>query len=167
MKILIVGETAHLEECRGKFHGIELVHARSHDAAEEYLDSSDVVFDFIIDKHPQSFRGYASRAVTVFLNTCMITLAELTRRHPGYKCVPIGFNGFPTLFARECLELSVLDRNHISQIEKQCRVLQTDYLLVEDRIGLVTPRVICMIVNEAFFSRSRMEPLQETTLTWQ
>jgi 3-hydroxybutyryl-CoA dehydrogenase len=31
-------------------------------------------------------------------------------------------------------------------------LLQTDFVVVVDRVGLVTPRVICMIINEAFYT---------------
>ena len=30
--------------------------------------------------------------------------------------------------------------------------LLTEYKIVEDRVGMVTPRIICMIINEAFYT---------------
>ena len=30
--------------------------------------------------------------------------------------------------------------------------LGSDFLVVDDRVGLVTPRVICMIINEAYYT---------------
>ena len=152
MKILIVGGPAHLEECREKFPDKELMHAGSHDGAGQFLPSSDVVFDFLIDSTPASFSIYARTGLTVFVNTCMISLAELTGKRQSFECTAIGFNGFPTLFNRTCLEVAVLDQRDISQLEKVCNALQTDFELVDDRIGLVTPRVICMIINEAFYT---------------
>lgn len=152
MEILIVGNPAHLQECREKFIGSDLVHARSHDEAESLLEASHVVFDFIIDKRPEALRIYAPRKLTVFLNTCMTSITELTRHHSGLQCTPIGFNGLPTLFNRECLEVAVLDPRHIPELERICKELQTEFLLVDDRVGLVTPRVVCMIINEAFYT---------------
>ena len=152
MKILIVGGPAHIEECRQKFPNKALIHAQSHSAAESHLADSDVVFDFIIDKDPESFSVYSKRSVTVFLNTCMMTLAELTYQHKTLKSNLIGFNGFPTLFCRDFLELTVLNAEDASHVKRICDALETRYLLVDDRVGLVTPRVICMIINEAFFT---------------
>ena len=40
-----------------------------------------------------------------------------------------------------------------------CDELGTDYLIVDDRVGLVTPRIICMIINEAYYT------VQEGTAT--
>jgi 3-hydroxybutyryl-CoA dehydrogenase len=152
MKILIVGGSENMDECRQKFPDKTLEHAESHGEAERYLHDTDVVFDFIIDKHPESFSLYSKKSLTVFLNTCMITLAELTCQHTTFKCSPIGFNGFPTLFSRECLEVAILNSQDISHVERICNALQTQYMLVDDRVGLVTPRIICMIINEAFFT---------------
>ena len=152
MKILIVGGPAHIEECRQKFPDKTLVHAQSHSVAEGHLGDSDVVFDFIIDKHPEAFGVYSKKPLAVFLNTCMITLAQLTLQHPTFKCSVVGFNGFPTLFSRERLELTVLNAEDASGVKKICDALQTQYVLVDDRVGLVTPRVICMIINEAFYT---------------
>ena len=152
MKILIVGGPAHLDECREKFTGKQLMHAGSHDEADRFLGSSDVVFDFLIDTNPASFSIYARTNLTVFVNTCMISLAELTGKPQTFECTVIGFNGFPTLFNRTCLEVAVLNPQDIPKLEKICNVLQTDFELVDDRVGLVTPRVICMIINEAFYT---------------
>lgn len=152
MKILIVGAPAHFDECREKFTGKELMHAGSHDEAERFLSGSDVVFDFLIDTKPASFSIYASTSLTIFANTCMISLAELTGKRQSFECTAIGFNGFPTLFNRKCLEVAVLDPQDIPQLEKICNALQTEFELVDDRVGLVTPRVICMIINEAYFT---------------
>jgi len=37
--------------------------------------------------------------------------------------------------------------------------LVTEFVCVEDRVGLVTPRVICMVINEAYYT------LEEGTAT--
>lgn len=42
------------------------------------------------------------------------------------------------------------DEEHV--LKRICDELKTDFLLVDDRIGLVTPRVICMIINEAYYT---------------
>ena len=37
-------------------------------------------------------------------------------------------------------------------LEEICKKLGTLFQLVDDRVGLVTPRVICMIINEAYYT---------------
>lgn len=153
MKILVIGEAIHFEECRQKLGNHDYTHLQSHAEAEKILTKHEVIFDFIIDEAPASFRMYARKPVTVFLNTCTISLSELSHNVDSpLQCTAFGFNGLPTMLNREFLEVSLLKPDDKAQLNKICAELNTGYLLVDDRIGLVTPRVICMIINEAYFT---------------
>jgi 3-hydroxybutyryl-CoA dehydrogenase len=154
MKILIIGEQHHLQEFQQKFgnrHEYTLVN--DHRDGEKLLDNNELVFDFIIDEEPEEFDIYVERETTVFLNTCKISLAELIHM-AGHEisCTIFGFNGLPTLLNRNILEASVSKKSDEQTLQKICETLQTELLIVDDRIGLVTPRVISMIINEAFFA---------------
>lgn len=152
MKILVVGEPAHFSECRLKFpdHDVQL---GAHEDVGHSITHADVVFDFVIDRHPERFQVYATRSLVVFLNTAMTTLASLVRPANGtMQCTVFGFNGFPSLFNREFLEVCVLRTDDTAQLANVCAMLKTEYLVVDDRVGLVTPRVICMIINEAYYT---------------
>jgi 3-hydroxybutyryl-CoA dehydrogenase len=72
-----------------------------------------------------------------------------------------GFCGLPTLLNRPLLEISLYDEADRQKLAETCAALDTDYRVVEDRVGLVTPRVVCMIINEACYT------LQEGTATMQ
>lgn len=152
MKILVVGEPAHFSECLLKFpdHDVQL---GAYDNAGELINHAGVVFDFIIDQHPERFQMYATKSLVVFLNTAMTTLASLVHSTDGnMQCTVFGFNGFPSLFNREFLEVCVMRTEDTAQLANVCKTLKTEYLVVDDRIGLVTPRVICMIINEAYYT---------------
>src|SRR5688500_3802827 len=153
MKILVLGETIHWEECRQKLGDHEYTHLQSHAEAEKVLTKHEVIFDFIIDEVPTSFGIYARKPVIVFLNTCTISLSELSHNIDSkLQCTVFGFNGLPTMFNREFLEVSLLKSDDKALLKKICADLNTRDLLVDDRVGLVTPRVICMIINEAYFT---------------
>lgn len=160
MNILVVGNPAQFEECRLKFAGNDLKHVESHAGADNLIGDCNVVFDFIIDRHPGRFQMYASKPVTVFLNTALITLGSIAHSFgQQLQCTVFGFNGFPTLLNREFLELCVLRNDDVTELEKICKALKTEYFVVDDRVGLVTARVICMIINEAYYT------VQEKTAT--
>lgn len=153
MKILVIGEYIHLEECRHKLGEHEYTHLQSHREAEKKLTAHEVVFDFVIDQAPGFFRTYAATPITGFLDTCRISLASLAHQAEGrMKCTMFGFNGLPTQFNRKFLEVSVLKTDDTPLLKKICQQLNTEFLLVDDRVGLVTPRVICMIINEAYYT---------------
>ncbi|HEU5145394.1 MAG TPA: 3-hydroxyacyl-CoA dehydrogenase family protein [Chryseosolibacter sp.] len=153
MKILVVGEPARFSECRLKFPDHSLQHVESHTDADALIANCDVVFDFIIGKHPEHFHLYATKRLAVFLNTATITLASLVQSSAqAVQCTAFGFNGFPTFFNRELLEVCVWRNEDALQLEPLCKLLKTEFLIVDDRVGLVTPRVICMIINEAYYT---------------
>jgi 3-hydroxybutyryl-CoA dehydrogenase len=161
MRLLIVGTQENLIECKEKFGSThDCIIAAHHGEAADLLDDSSVVFDFMIDENPEELERYADFRGVVFLNTVKITLAELMFSLDGNFGTKIfGFNGLPSLFQRSVLEVSVLASDDEKLLRQTCSDLKTDYVLVDDRVGLVTPRVICMIINEAYFT------VQEKTAT--
>ena len=160
MKILVIGEAPHFEECRQKLGAHDYTHFVSHPGAEKIAAQHDLIFDFLISDIPEAFDIYSHKPVTAFLNTCKITLSELAKAAgQPLPCTLFGFNGFPTLFNREFLEVSVLTPQDLPVLKKSCQALSTNFLLVDDRVGLVTPRVISMIINEAYYT------VQEGTAT--
>ena len=153
MKILVIGTERDFEECQRKLGDHLYLHRQSHAESEEVLSGCDVVFDFIIDQQPDSFRMYSEKAVTVFLNTVYVSLLELARKADGpMACTIFGFCGFPTLFDRDLLEVALLKGDDEVVLKEIAGKLSFNYSLVDDRVGMVTPRVISMIINEAFYA---------------
>ncbi len=154
MNILVIGDQHNRQECRQKF-GDKYTYSwvQEHRDAEKYLPSNDLVFDFIIDEEPHQFEIYVDHPTTIFLNTCKISLGELVHLvdRPFTNKI-FGFNGLPTMFNRELLEVSVWNPEDEPELRSICDGLKTDFQLVDDRIGLVTPRVVCMIINEAYYA---------------
>jgi 3-hydroxybutyryl-CoA dehydrogenase len=161
MNILVIGEQKNFNECREKF-GKEHQYTwlGEHRDFEGFLDQKDLVFDFTIDEDPYSMEGYSKNPVKVFFNTCMVSLAELANIvDTPMKCTIFGFNGMPTFLNKPLLEVSILRSDDKRELEKICGSLKTRFALVDDRVGLVTPRVISMIINEAYYT------VQEGTAT--
>jgi 3-hydroxybutyryl-CoA dehydrogenase len=162
MNILVIGELHHLEETKLKFgDGHQYTFEQSHREAERYISSNDLTFDFILDEEPFQIEIYADKSqAKVFINTAKISLAELSNlANHQLKSQIFGFNGLPTFLNRSILEVSILKKEDEPQLIELCKALNTEYLTVDDRVGLVTPRVICMIINEAYYT------VQEGTAT--
>lgn len=154
MDILVIGENTHLAECEQRFgsrHRYTL--AAEHRDAERLVHSYELIFDFIIDEEPYQFGIYAHRDITVFLNTSKVSLAQLV--HPF---VPLkqgnffGFNGLPTFLSNPLLEVSMYNPDTKNRLHEICAQLDTPYKVVDDRPGLVTSRIVCMIINEAYYT---------------
>ena len=124
------------------------------------IRSSDVIFHF----GPRRYWGMFDLAgKTVFLECSSASLSQAVWSSNEEQFTPtlFGFCGLPTLLNRPLLEVSLYNPENAPQLAEVCAALGTDYRVVQDRVGLVTPRVVCMIINEACYT------LQEGTASIQ
>lgn len=155
MNILIIGDQEHLSECKlkfGKSHAYQV--EKGHQEAEGSFLNNNLIFDFIIDESPEQMEVYRDHPkVTAFLNTTKTSLLRLISDFAGsIECTLFGFNGLPTFLNRDVLEVTISKESDLRVLENTCSELQTKFLRVDDRVGMVTPRVICMIINEAYYT---------------
>lgn len=153
MNILVIGEEVNFKESQLKFKdNHRYLFADSHKIGNQFFSEADVVFDFIIESEVAQMELYAhpSKAI-VFLNTTKIGLKKLCKSLESTKSI-FGFAGLPTFLNREILEVSVVSQDQETILGNVCKGLGTAFQLVDDRVGLVTPRVICMIINEAYYT---------------
>jgi 3-hydroxybutyryl-CoA dehydrogenase len=161
MRVLIVGDADRVKECKAKLgSNHEYTVCYDHDDSRKQVSGHDLIFDFIIDDDPDEFEIYAETNATVFLNAVKISLSEFAYSvGNSLRCTIFGFNGLPTFFNRTLLEVSVLKKEEALKLNVVLTKLGSEYLVVDDRVGMVTPRVICMIINEAYYT------VQEGTAT--
>lgn len=154
MNILVIGEEKNFNECREKFgKDHEYTWLGEHRDFEGFLDQKDLVFDFTIDEDPACLESYSKNSVKVFFNVCMVSLAELVSlAGRPLKCTVFGFNGMPTFLNTPLMEVSVWQEHDKVELARTCADLKTKFSLVDDRVGLVTPRIISMIINEAYYT---------------
>ena len=62
-----------------------------------------------------------------------------------------GLNAFPTFVDKPIWEISALDPDKLSRLTDILQPLGIGINIVQDQIGMVTPRVVCQIINEAYF----------------
>lgn len=149
MRILVIGSNAQLEELKSKMgsdheydHALGLVF----DLA---LEDFDLIFDFLIDSSPDNFEQYMDLVKpNVLLNTVKISLAELQYTFGSSSAEIYGFNGLLTFIDRNVWEISSFNKTVSDSFSNKLG----EYILVDDRVGLVTPRIILMIINEAYYT---------------
>ncbi|MDB4447765.1 3-hydroxyacyl-CoA dehydrogenase family protein [Roseivirga sp.] len=161
MKILVIGTEGDFNEFEKKF-GLtnELTFDPRYQFHSTFVDF-DVIFDFFVGDDPELFSNYQDHeGLTVFVNAPKISLSELVYFQEGELSNYIfGFNGLPTFINREILEVSSTSIDQNVKLKSICESIGTDFEIVDDRVGMVTPRVIAMIINEAFYT------VQEGTAT--
>ncbi len=125
---------------------------------EYYIDNMEladyqIVFDLSLDDNVDNFDLYIEHDHLVVIGCAVkLTLAEMvfeTTYDPGFKLY--GMNAIPTFIDRSRLELSLYDDASAADLAELMAALGLEYDLVDDRVGMVTPRIVCMIINEACF----------------
>ena len=149
IKALVIGEESSLIEVKQKLgDNWNLTHLESIDESTS-LEEFDLIIDFVTDAYPEHYTLYSDLKDTLILfNGVRISLSELKFTFGEASSEIYGFNGLPGFFNREILEISSVNKSEGGRL----REFGFDFVLVDDRVGLVTPRVITMIINEAYYT---------------
>jgi 3-hydroxybutyryl-CoA dehydrogenase len=152
MNILVIGNELNRTECQQKFHLHTCILANTYQEAEPFLTQAEVIFDFLAGRTSSPLEIYRSKNnLTVFLNTSLVTLKTLIKNVNSTNTY-FGFCGLPTFLNRELLEVSIHQETDLHLLDATCKKLTTKHARVADSVGLVTPRIICMIINEAYYT---------------
>lgn len=157
MNILVRGSKNQTEELEAKLKSVSckltcvddfdlLVNANVHDY--------DVIFDLKFDEKSSQLKYFAGlKEIPVFVSAVKQSLAAAKFAFEGeIKCLLFGLNSLPGFLNRSLAEISLFNPDDANQLRHWMLVLQWDYKLVSDRVGMVTPRVIFMIINEACYT---------------
>lgn len=67
----------------------------------------------------------------------------------------VGISTMPTLLSQKLIELAPTihtDKAVMARVQEFFARLGKELAIVQDRIGMVMPRILCMLINEAFFA---------------
>jgi 3-hydroxybutyryl-CoA dehydrogenase len=161
MNILVIGNEEQRAECADKFAGHVVLPFATHAETATALGNADVVFDFAIAHAPEQISAYRGKSdLVAFLDVTTQTLSAFTRKQNHQIAATVfGFCGLPTFLNRPLLEVTTIRDEDHATLSQACAALGTGFLVVDNRVGLVTPRVIAMIINEAYYT------VQEGTAT--
>ena len=156
MKILARGSKARVEELKLKLSSVEhqLKWIEDSDLSSANVHEYDLIFDLKFDDRPDQLRYYGSiKGIPLIVGAVKQQLAKASLDF-GRKLdfMLVGMNTLPTFIQRNLSELSLLDKKYEAQLMALMQNLGWNYRLVNDRVGMVTPRVIFMIINEACYT---------------
>ncbi len=122
-------------------------------AKEISLDQVDIVFDLEFDDIPDNFEEYLKYPhLIVFGRAVKKSLAEIVLSIDlEFECTLFGINSIPTFINRPLLEVSLMREEDRLKLAAITRDLGIETEIVADDIGMVTPRIVFMIINEAYF----------------
>ncbi len=150
MQILVIGAESLFNELRKKM-GNE--HHLTHLNTIDHLSDDnkfDAVFDFTPEESIDNISDLLNQVESsvYFLHTVKSSLHEIQFMLGELPETVVGFNGLPGFVDRDMWEVTSMH----SELPSVIGELPGEYLRVDDRVGMVTPRVICMIINEAYYT---------------
>ncbi len=104
----------------------------------------DVVFDFLYEDNKERNNLLGIAAQKVFVNYVNGVTTENTKNL-------IRFNGWETMCNKTPIEISHYNNNALHG-EAILNQLQLPFINVPNTLGMVTPKVVSMLVNEAYFA---------------
>jgi len=150
-KIFIVGSSDRIAEFKECFPDRTDFIYEYHDA---FLGGSlsGLVLDLNLDESPERLSLYALYTNLIVVG-CAVkrSLVEMVAQVGNVNCRLVGINSLPTFINRSRWELSLYPGNEASRADIVKEVFGKDFEIVDDRVGMVTPRIICMIINEAHY----------------
>lgn len=154
MQILLVGDGKVAHETYQKL--LQCAPTHSTKAITDFtnnnvLKEADVIIDVHFDESPFHYEQYAemSHNKILLLGCLKRQLATLESWEPQIKCLVGGFNNFPTFINRSLWEVTYLHEHHRATLSDTLTQMGIEHRFVADRIGMVTPRIVAMIINEA------------------
>ncbi|MCS6935072.1 MAG: 3-hydroxyacyl-CoA dehydrogenase family protein [Chitinophagales bacterium] len=155
MRILVTGEEQRVKELRARLAALPDVTVDYTDGDEEEdYEAYDAIFDLNLDDDPTLLPRYASlKEKPVLVNAVKTTLAEMVYATDAkIKCRLFGINALPGFLEHPLWEMSAYRRFEYPMLESMLQTLRLNYAPVADRVGMVKPRVIFMIINEACYT---------------
>lgn len=157
MRIAILGSPKRIEELKEKVSSThELIEVKNNQ-----FEGFDLVFDLSFDEGLGSLGAYKDiKGLPVVVGAVNQTIEMTTTQiaEPA-ECYIFGMNTIPTFINRELAEMTSVTESDRLVAEKAFSALDWQIKWVESRVGMVTPRIVCMIINEAYYT------VQEGTAT--
>jgi 3-hydroxybutyryl-CoA dehydrogenase len=113
---------------------------------EELKDRPDVLIDLLFDNEPRRLAALKKTgAATIIINSVSHTLSDL-------NADVVRINGWKTFLSGKLVEAAAMSQEKMKVIEQVFSTFGRSIEWVDDQPGFVTPRVVAMIINEAYFA---------------
>ena len=114
---------------------------------------ADAHFDLEFEYHPERIKRLAAIAGPVFINSVIQPLIDSELLSASAEDAEfIRINAWPTFLQREVIEVAIADPFAEATVRDVFAALGWKHWIVPDVAGMISPRVIAMIINEAYYT---------------
>ncbi|WP_346317222.1 3-hydroxyacyl-CoA dehydrogenase family protein [Chitinophaga sp. YIM B06452] len=147
MDILVTGEAQRWEEFRAA-RSTEGHNCTWEPELQLIGSEADLVIDLSLDERPENLLLYAMKPEVPVLG-CLVKLSPSIWEQYAHIYAA---NLLPGFMGMNPLETALSATGNAAKLDALMKELGWEYQLVKAATGMVTPRVVCMIINEAYFT---------------
>jgi 3-hydroxybutyryl-CoA dehydrogenase len=164
MNILVIADEIRRLEFQEKLSTLSVQQVAYAEAGKEITTAEmqpyEVIIDLSFNGDMEAIQQYALlQNRVIILHTVTHSLLQYHAIITASKSIFVGINALPSFINLPKAEICIHKTAHKAIIQKVFEQLNWAYEIVENRVGMLTPRVVCMIINEAYYT------LQEKTAT--
>lgn len=155
MKILVIANS----EGHGNFINYLKQGKNTVNVTSEYPNSfprnskPDVLFDLLTIEAGDVEEFYHLHAFKMtFVNCGYMDINEFASRIPMYQMPMLCINGFPGLIKPPLVEIASMHSSHLALGTEYLEKLGLQPIHLPNRVGMVTPRIVSTIINEAYYT---------------
>ncbi len=150
MKLAILADQHQQEEWQARKTNEVVAISWCHDFEELLKTKADVYLDLRIHHQTSEIENLLSTGGLLFINSVIQPLDGFSLTRGDSKLVRI--NAWPGFLKRDLTELAIANEKLRSEIGLVFDTLGWKFQLVPDIPGMITPRIVSMIINEAYFT---------------
>jgi 3-hydroxybutyryl-CoA dehydrogenase len=151
MNVFAIGSGKQIEELGGKISDLTIVEDSSEIMSN--LSEGDLVIHFWEDESMDDLSALLQKkGVNILLNSLNTTLREIRIFNPTIEAKLFGFAGIPGFINRDVWEISSTNNEGLAELNQILSDFGVEGISVNDRVGMITPRVVAMIINEAYYT---------------
>jgi len=153
MQIVVFGRDIKIKELQLKLKNVEDITWLLKPTDFTNIKSNALIFDLDYDTNPVLLEHWQKLNNTIVVGANKMQLAKSTFL-TNKTCTNnwVGMNTFNGFINKPIWELSLANKSNQNHLHKLTEMLGIDYKLVDDRVGMVTARVVLMIINEACYT---------------
>ncbi|MEO0582242.1 MAG: 3-hydroxyacyl-CoA dehydrogenase family protein [Bacteroidota bacterium] len=150
--IALVGEESRRREFKERLPELVLMYEGEIVPTQQQMTAADLLIDLNLDEHPARIPVYLQQEKLVVLGAALKqSLMQMHARFQGEKqATLLGINALPTFLNRPVWEVSYLQESDLELARKLEASLGVEIQIVSDQVGMVTCRVLFLIINEAY-----------------
>lgn len=149
IRVGITGSKYMLDVFQHKLAGIAELKTLNGDAVLSELDLA-IVSD--AENQRELMVKLISQHIPLFLGLKQKTLTESLYGIEKKDVLVAGFNALPLFVETESMECCLIEKDNKEKFDVLLESIGLKAIWVEDRVGFVSPRILLMIINEAYYT---------------